>query len=123
MFTPWVIKTEKRGFDIPTESCYFANISAHLEFLSGDHKRTTGICVLDSALTTGTKRVNCAGSAVEFGGVRLVKCGILATARCSACMNNECTGGGGGSGACAILQTTERSCLFVQCPSTDVKRF
>lgn len=74
-------------------------------------------------LTTGTKRVNCAGSAVEFGGVRLVKCGILATARCSACMNNECTGGGGGSGARAILQTTERSCLFVQCPSTDVKRF
>ncbi len=38
-------------------------------------------------LTTGTKRVNCAGNAVEFGGVRLVKCGILATARCSACMN------------------------------------
>lgn len=31
------------------QSCYFANISAHLEFLSGDHKRTTGICVLDSA--------------------------------------------------------------------------
>lgn len=52
----------------------------------------------------------------------LVKCGILVTALCSACMNNECTGGGGGQEARASLQTTERSCLFVQCPSTDVKR-